>query len=60
MTAENLSDAFAVSAGIHASKTAVFWAEHELGYDLLHRQAAWMAHRLTAVEGIRAGDRVGI
>lgn len=60
MNAENLSDAWIVSARLNAARTAVYWAEHELGYRQLYLQSAWMARRLMGVGAVQPGERVGI
>ena len=56
----NLARAFIDSASRHSDKTAVFWGNEEISYDLLLRRAAGGAAQLTAHEKAQPGDRVAL
>ena len=56
----NLAEAFALRAGLHPEKPAVFWGEHEHTYGGLHADALRLAASLKSEFGIQPGDRVGL
>ncbi len=56
----NLAEAFALRAGLHPEKPAVFWGEHEHSYGALHADALRLAASLRSEFGIQPGDRVGL
>ena len=56
----NLAEAFALRAGLHPEKPAVFWGEYEHSYGALHADALRLAASLKSDFGIQPGDRVGL
>jgi len=56
----NLARAFIDSAFRHSDKTAVFWGNEEISYDLLLRRAAGVAAQLIEKEKLQPGERVAL
>ena len=56
----NLARAFTDSASRHRDKTAVFWGNEEISYDLLLRRAAGVAAQLIEKEKLQPGERVAL
>jgi long-chain acyl-CoA synthetase len=56
----NLARAFIDSAFRHSDKTAVFWGNEEISYDLLLRHAAGVAAQLIEQEKLQPGERVAL
>jgi long-chain acyl-CoA synthetase len=56
----NLARAFIDSASRHGDKTAVFWGNEEISYDLLLRRAAGAAAQLIGKEKLQPGERVAL
>src|SRR6185503_17349986 len=55
----NLARAFVDSASRHRDKTAVFWGNEEISYDVLARSAGGVGAQLTE-KGVQPGDRVAL
>jgi long-chain acyl-CoA synthetase len=60
MTYPHLFQAFVASAHAHEQRIALYWGDHEFTYGHFLRQSWWMRGQLTSVQGLKAGERVGL
>ena len=56
----NLATAFGISAQKQGDKPAIFWAEQQISYASITRDARWLANQLVREHQIQPGDRVAI
>src|SRR5687768_3905627 len=59
-TPMNLARAFFDSGSRHTDKTAVFWGDEEISYDLLLRGAVGVAAQLSEKEKVQPGQPVAL